>query len=73
MDGTWIVVSEAEKKMAEDIVDTLFSTCTDMEDSLKAFANNKKELWDRIHGFNIPFAKSENDISSNVVAQAAYY
>lgn len=72
MNGTWLVISNAEKRLAKDIVQEFFAGCADMESSLKAFMDNRSAIIKRIGNFSGSFAKEQTDISTNVFAQIAY-
>lgn len=72
MNGTWLVISDAEKGFANTIIQEYFADCSDMESSVEAFKKNRIAIIEKIKNCGDSFAKKHSDISTNAIAQIAY-
>lgn len=72
MNGTWLVISDAEKEFANTIIQEYFADCSDMESSVEAFKKNRIAIIEKIENRGNSFAKKNSDISTNSIAQIAY-
>lgn len=72
MTGTWMVISEAEKKVSNELVSTYFSEVTDFSSAIRILKNNADSIFKKIKNIKAPSAESESDISNNLIAQLAY-
>lgn len=72
MNGTWTVVSDSERILAESIVDEYLSACSSLDELIAAFKSDTEQILKKTGLVREPFAKNNNDISNNVIAQIAY-
>lgn len=72
MGNSWLVVSNAEKELANTIVNKYFSDCSQMDECLDIFKREYHHFIEQLPDPNVCFAIDETSISNNAITQVAY-
>ena len=70
--NTWMAISEAEQKVAEQLMAEYFAEICDIDLALKAFTDNIARIVKAIANPEKIVASDENDVSNNIITQLTY-
>ena len=72
MGCSWLVISNAEKDLANSIVKNFFGECNRMDECLSVFTKEYRRIIEQLPNPYLCFATDETSVSNNVITQVAY-